>query len=535
MALLDRQIRIEQKTEALRRIVGSGEMARLIRARDWAATPLGPQATWPDVLVCSVNLMLGCAFPCLIFWGPEMVQLYNDSFQPLIGEKHPLSLGQTAEESWVEAWSIIEPQLTAVLERGETVSHTRVLVPILRGGEVQDIYWDYSYSPIFEASGDVAGIMVICQDVTQERIAGERMKISEERLRMALAAAQGVGIYDWDVVNDRVYADPNFARIYGVNPAFAGEGAPIADYTRNIHPDDIAPVQEQIAATLRGEGDFSSEYRLIQPDESVKHVLAVGRCTMAENGTPLRFTGVTIDITARKETERALLESEKIAAVGRLASSIAHEINNPLEAVTNLMYLATRQPISQEARELLTTAEHELRRVSVIANQTLRFHKQASSPTEIAPEYLLATVLTMYERRLKMMGISVELDYRATQPLMCFEGDIRQVLSNLVGNAIDAMSAGGRLCLKTRTITNWKTQRKNTVFTVADTGSGISRQSIRRIFEAFFTTKGLNGNGLGLWVSKEVATRHGGRIHVRSSQDGRHHGTVFRFSLPCQR
>jgi signal transduction histidine kinase len=148
---------------------------------------------------------------------------------------------------------------------------------------------------------------------------------------------------------------------------------------------------------------------------------------------------VGVDVTESKRAELALMQTEKLAAVGRLASSIAHEINNPLESVTNLLYLARETAINPETKEYLSIADRELRRVSVIANQTLRFHKQSSKPQWITCEDLIGNAFTIYQARLLNSQVEVEKRNRAVKPVLCFEGEIRQVLSNLISNAIDAM------------------------------------------------------------------------------------------------
>ena len=240
------------------------------------------------------------------------------------------------------------------------------------------------------------------------------------------------------------------------------------------------------------------------------------------------------DVTRQKQAAEALMEAEKLAAVGRLASSIAHEINNPLEAVTNLIYLARDQAVLPETRQYLDLADKELRRISIIANQTLRFHKQSTHPQAINCAELFSTVLSIYQGKLKNSNIKVEKRKRAHQSVVCFEGEIRQVLSNFVGNAIDAMPSGGRLLVRSREATDWRTGRKGLVLTVADTGSGIDPRIKSKIFEAFFTTKGMAGNGLGLWVSAEIVKRHGARLRIRSSQRNPHTGTVAALFLPFQ-
>ncbi len=148
---------------------------------------------------------------------------------------------------------------------------------------------------------------------------------------------------------------------------------------------------------------------------------------------------------------------------------------------------------------------------------------------------MFQSVLSIYQGRLRNSRIVVEKRKRSTLPILCFEGEIRQVLSNLVGNAIDAMAAkGGRLLLRSREATAWATSRRGLMLTIADSGSGISTKDVKRIFEAFFTTKGAGGNGLGLWISQEIIERHQGSLHVRSSQRKGDHGTVFTLFLPFE-
>jgi signal transduction histidine kinase len=251
------------------------------------------------------------------------------------------------------------------------------------------------------------------------------------------------------------------------------------------------------------------------------------------DGTISGIIALGVDVTESKRAELALMQTEKLAAVGRLASSIAHEINNPLESVTNLLYLARETAISTQTREYLTLADRELRRVSVIANQTLRFHKQSSRPQSITCEDLIGSAISVYQGRLVNSSVEVERRKRAVHPVLCFEGEIRQVLSNLIINAIDAMHPhGGRLLMRSREGTDWRTERKGLILTVADTGSGMSPDIAPKIFEPFFTTKEIGGTGLGLWVSHEIVQRHGGVLAVRSSQRKGRSGTVFTLFLP---
>ena len=256
---------------------------------------------------------------------------------------------------------------------------------------------------------------------------------------------------------------------------------------------------------------------------------------------PMRETDDTIsgvlvlgvDVTERKRAESALLQSEKLAAVGRLSASIAHEINNPLEAVTNLLYLINEEKdLPAQARSFTHLAQQELARVSQIATQTLRFYRQPTARTAVRVSEQLDSVLKLYQGRLTSAGVEVIRDYRAAVPLLAFEGELRQVFTNLVGNALDASRSGGKMTLRTREATDWRTGRKGIRVIVADSGHGMSRETVRRIFEPFFSTKGITGTGLGLWVTLGIIQKHEGRVKVRSSESPEHHGTVFSVFIP---
>lgn len=239
------------------------------------------------------------------------------------------------------------------------------------------------------------------------------------------------------------------------------------------------------------------------------------------------------DIDQQKRSEAALIQNEKLAAVGRLAASISHEINNPLEAVTNLLYLArTDTAVSPEMKVLLDTADQELSRVSQIVSHTLRFHRQSTNPRAISADELLEPTLGLFGGRLQNSAISLEVQRRSVALATCFEGEIRQVLNNLVGNAVDAMKTGGRLTIQTSDSHSRKTGAAGIRITIADTGHGMDAHTSRQIFDAFYTTKGINGTGLGLWISRGIMEKHRGDLRVRSSIRPGKSGTVFMLFVP---
>jgi PAS domain S-box-containing protein len=252
-----------------------------------------------------------------------------------------------------------------------------------------------------------------------------------------------------------------------------------------------------------------------------------------QEGREQRFTGFIRDISARRKAEAALMQSEKLAAVGRLASSIAHEINNPLSAVMNLLHLSERSTDLLEIKQFLDLAQREVRRVAVIANQTLQFHGRSTTPEPVRGQDVVNGSLALYQGRLLNAQIQVEQRHKATSPVLCIEGEMRQVLNNLIGNAIDALPAGGgRILIRSRDATDWSSGRRGVVLTFGDTGVGMSPETRKRAFEPFFSTKGSGGTGLGLWICSQLVKQNHGGLRVRSRTGPSQTGTVLRLFLP---
>ncbi len=780
------------------RIHGTGEMAELIREKDWSATVLGTLASWPETLLTAVNLILASPIPTSLYWGPPHVLLYNDGYRQFLASRHPASLGKPGAEVWQEAWHIVGPQVEHTYRTTETFHGENSLVPIEREGQLIDHYWDYTFSPIYDAqTGRVAGIYNTCTDVTnahhteQERDSlalrlQDLLETTSESVIMidrnwrftylnraaetfSLPITGLVGRVIWEALPRLVYeGSPNvyhynramhegisaefdsfypepinrwrhvqvrptadgivlFARditeqkqadaaLKASTDALAaseeelrwtislssqmvwtadGDGA-ILKHTQNlvdltghsdqevlgskwtalIHPEDVERMERSWKTSIRtgelydlefrmhtstgqyhwfrarayprrdGQGKIVKWYGLTDdideqkrradtleqtaaalaaseeelrwtiqlsaqipwvaaPDGSllaisdrwfnltgtkreavlgsgwveVQHSddldeivsawthsvtsgepfdiehrirLASGEfCWVRSRAFPrrdqagqiVRWYGTIEDIQARKLAEEGLRTSEKLAAVGRLATSIAHEINNPLEAVTNLLYLARTSAELPEVLSYIKSAEQELHRASVITNQTLRFQRQASAPIPLDSEDLIDNCLAVFQGKLQNSSVTPEKRLRAERPVVCYDGEIRQVFLNLVGNAIDAMQAtGGRLLIRTREARHPADGRHGLVLTVADTGYGIPPEVRNRLFEPFFTTKGIGGTGLGLWVTKDIVARHRGVLRVRSKPvrrktdldpDGKAHGgTVFTLFLP---
>ena len=274
--------------------------------------------------------------------------------------------------------------------------------------------------------------------------------------------------------------------------------------------------------------------------DSTSEVAEIEGRWLRSMGAPIMLDGeiiggvaITTDVTQMRLRDDALRRSEKLAAVGQLASSIAHEINNPLEAITNLLYLIRHTSSMEEIQGYAASAQSELARVSEITLQTLQFHRTQIQPVEVDLAELARAVMSLYTGRLLVRNVSLAWRVRRAPAVRCLEGEIRQVLNNLIRNAVEAMSDGGRLTIRINRQTDWKSGRAGARLSVVDSGEGVSAAILGRLFEPFQTTKERTGTGLGLWVSKGIVEKHGGQLTLRT-QRGQRHGTIFSVWLPVQ-
>ncbi len=512
------------------RICGDSHMAAFIRGFPWSGSALGSIEQWSDSLVSTVNFMLGSPASTILMVGPELIVLYNDAYLPTLAERHPRALGMRGDLLWADAWDAVGHQIEAVNATGVSFKHDNVLIPVERNGIVKDTYFTYSFSPVFESRDNgIAGVVCMAQDVTAAHQAMLDLAESERKLSATAAELNQLMSATTDAIVsvnrnwEFSYLNPAAIRTYAFGRNLIGKRL-WEEFPDAVYPGSPYVEHYERAMYENKTGTFEAYY-----PEPLDLWLR-----LSVFPTDYGFVSFSRDITEEKRTASVLLQTEKLAAVGRLASSIAHEINNPLEAVTNLLYIARTEENLERVRELLHTADDELRRVAVIANQTLGFHKQASRPREVTCLELFSGTLNLYRAKLNNSRVQVDPKRASQHTIVVYEGEIRQVMNNLFSNAIDAMPHGGKLMIRSRNATNFRTGEHGMLLTIADTGTGIPVEKLTRIFDAFYTTKGIGGTGLGLWISKDILARHNGQLRVRSSQDARHHGSVFTLFIPYE-
>jgi len=341
-------------------------------------------------------------------------------------------------------------------------------------------------------------------------------------LRLSHAAAK-MGSWTWDLDNDRLSWSAEFKALHGLPQDAQATGE--AGYEL-VHPEDRERSKRDFWATLESSASvFNSEHRSITPDGRVLWLQVRGRIQRNASGKATWIAGLVIDVTESRMAEQALRRAEKLAAAGRLAATVAHEVNNPLEALVNAIYLAQHAEDSQAAAAHLRLADSELRRITHIVRQTLGFYRESTLPQSTGLVQLASEVLDLYRSRGLSRGVTLRISGQAVEEVFVtvIEGEIKQVLANLIANAIDATPAGGIVEISVLRFDD------SVEITVTDTGCGISEANRKHLFEPFFTTKADVGTGLGLWVSKGIVEKHGGLIMV---DDTGEKGITFRVRLP---
>ncbi|CAN5741144.1 hypothetical protein BH11PSE13_BH11PSE13_04710 [soil metagenome] len=326
---------MERESSLLDWPTGASDTAALARALDAGRSPLGAASTWPQALRSTFELMLPAHAQMILFWGPDLVALYNDAYAPTIGRKHPAAFGRPAQENWAELWDDLGPLLNRVLQRGESFSAIDRPFQIDRHGHLEVVFFDVSFSPVREADGHIGGVLCIVNETT-ERVHGRlalaasesQARDAAQRTALALSASAIVGTWVWDVQTDTMLADEALIAAFSLQAPDAHAGLPLARFLEAIHPEDLPRVQAAIADSLEnraGGADgtpYRAEYRVRTGDARWLWVEASGYVERDAGNRPLRFPGVMVDIDSRKRAEQALRETNKQLRLAQAAGGI---------------------------------------------------------------------------------------------------------------------------------------------------------------------------------------------------------------------
>jgi len=414
-----------------------------------------------------------------------------------------------------------EEEILARLGNGERIDHFET-VRLRKDGTRVPV--SVTISPVRDASGTVIGASKIVRDVSL------RQQNEESRFRLAaIVNSADDAIVSKDLNGIVRTWNEGARRTFGYT-AEEMAGQPIL----RLIPPELHYEEDEILRKIRaGERIEHYETTRVRKDGERIQVSVTISPIRDESGRIIGASKIARDISDRKRLERLLIEAEKLAVNGRMAASIAHEINNPLESLMNLIYLARQSsPENSKAHQYLATAEEELERVSHIARQTLGYYRDTGSATPLFLHELLQNVLTVYQSKLISSNIATDANFDDNRKIIVRKGEMMQVFSNIIANAIDAMSRGGRLTVCTGIAT--RDQSEGVKVILRDTGLGISPQQLERVFEPFFTTKGEVGTGIGLWVARQLIGKRGGDISLTSSTQPGSSGTEVNIFLPFE-
>lgn len=377
----------------------------------------------------------------------------------------------------------------------------------------------------------VAGVparsFVVVRDITERKRAEEELRLTTDRFKVSLRGS-AIVVFNQDL-------ELRYTWLYcpdlGHSPAEI-----IGKRDRDIYPraEDAAVTEAIKAEVIRTSSRRREEVVLYWRGKERRYDLLVDPLLDSEG----RIAGVTcaaIDITERKQAQEALLRSEKLASLGRMAATISHEINNPLEGVMNLLYLASGvQGLPQSAREYLEGASDELNRIAHITRQSLGFYRESGKPALTFVHEAMQSALDLLKTKIREKHAVIRKEFDEDVQVIAVAGELRQVFANLLVNSLDAVIEKPKIAVRISRCAAFRGGREYVRITIADNGTGISASAQRQVFDALFTTKGAIGTGLGLWVSKQIIDKHGGSIRLRSSTDKGGHGTVFSIVLPAE-
>ena len=534
---------------------GGGEMGQMMRAHDWAATPFGPPESWPQSLRSVVSVCLNSPLLGAVFWGPELLMLYNDAYAPSLADRHPQALGRPVAEVWGEVWELVAPPFDHAMKFGEGFAQERVKLPIVRHGREEITYWNFTASPIRVEDGSIVGLFNQGIEITGEVSADRKRLDAEEQLRMLNERlADEVAIrtdernFMWNTAPDLMAVVDFQGYFQRVNPAWTQLLGHTAEELVGHHvnefisEDDHAPTVNAYQIAAGGQSPrIINRYR--HKDGSLRWIAWAA----APAGEMIYATGR--DITEDKvrqaqleSTHEQLRQAQKMEAVGQLTGGLAHDFNNLLAGISvSLEMIGTRlqQGRMQDVEKYLVVAQGATTRAAALTHRLLAFsRRQTLAPKPINASLLIDGMLEMVQRT---VGPTITVESAPAEDLwtaLVDPSQLENALLNLCLNARDAMPGGGRIIIEIANCTfDAESARQHEVpegqylaISVADNGTGMRPDVLAKAFDPFFTTKPMGeGTGLGLSMIYGFTQQSGGQVRIASQPDV---GTTVSLYLP---
>ncbi len=432
---------------------------------------------------------------------------------------------QQAIENWIEVYIHPDDQ-PKVLAAIRTAIKTKTIFELEHRVRRVDgtLGWTASRAvPLLDNEGNIVEWFGAATDVSARREAEE----AQRRLAVIVKSSDDA-IISKDLNGIVTSWNPAAEKLFGYSAQEM-----IGRSITAIIPTELQHDEQTILATI-GRGEIIDHFdtvRLTKSGERI-HVSVTISPIRDEAGNVIGAAKIARDITRQKQAEQALRTTERLAAVGRLAATVAHEINNPLAAVTNLVYLSRQQAVGREIREFLTSAEEELQRIAHLTKQTLGFYRESKTPVATTLGSVVESTISVFAPRTRNKGITIRSEIKQDPEIYAGPSELRQLVGNLLGNSIDAVESGGRIRIRVSAVSKSGLFKKGVRLTIADSGSGIPEELRAQIFAPFFTTKKDVGTGLGLWICKGIVERYSGSIRIWSSTVPGRSGTIISVVFP---
>jgi len=503
---------------------GGGEMGQLIRDFDWESTPLGNPEGWSQSLLTTISIMLNSRFPMFLFWGPELIQFYNDAYRPSLGGdgKHPEALGQRAEDCWPEVWPIIKPIIDQVLETGEPNWSENQLIPIFRNNTLEDAFWTFSYSRVYDEPGKFGGVLSICTETTDQVQSYNNVQNAKNELEFAVEAAD-LGTWDLNPANYKFLGNDRLKQWFGIA---GSEEIDLKNALNAIIEEDRERVATAIAKAMEkgSDGNYNITYTIQDREGNKRIVEATGRAKFDADGKPYQFSGILQDVT--EEYQLQMRKDEFISVA-------SHELKTPITSLSAsiqiLQKLVKTDPTSEKVPVFVSKAGNNLGKLTHLLDDLLNVTKiqQGQLALNINRFDLVELIRDCCEHINPLHDY--EFVFLGDEELMIYADyrRIDQVMINLIGNAIKYSPQKKRI-----EITVFHDDAMATV-SIRDFGIGINRQKLPHLFDRYYRVDAFghqfSGLGLGLYISAEIINRHNGKIGVDSEMGN---GSNFWFSIP---